>query len=90
MPKLGKNARMAERKRLRNKPVRSKAKTKIDAVEKAVAAKDLEGVLKLYKEAQSSLHKAVKIDVLKRNNAARRNSRMMKKINAMKAAQSKT
>jgi len=85
LAKLGKAARVAERKRSRNKPVRSTPKTTIDAAEKLLASKDVEGAGKKYKEAQSSLDRAVKTGVLKLNNAARRKSRLTKKINAAKA-----
>lgn len=84
MPKLGKAARVAERKTEKNKPLRSRAKTRIDSVEEAVASKDLERALNLYKEAQSALDKGVRKQVLKKNNAARRNSRLIKKINALR------
>lgn len=90
MAKLGKAARVAERKRVRNKPVRSTPKTTIDAAERLLAAKDTEGVHVKFKEAQSSLDRAVKKGVIKLNNSARRKSRIMKKINAAKATATKT
>lgn len=90
MAKLGKAARGSERRRLRNKPVRSKPKTAIDAAQGLLAAKDIEGARQKFKEVQGSLNRAVKTGVLKLNNAARRQSRLMKKINAAKPVASKT
>lgn len=84
MSKLGKSARIAEKKRLRNKPTRSEPKTAIDEVERLLAAKDIEGAEKKFREAQSSLNRGAKKGVLKLNNAARRQSRLIKKINTAK------
>lgn len=84
MAKPAKAARVAERKRLQNKPVRSKPRTAIDEVEKLLAAKKSEEAQAKFKEAQRSLDKAVKKGVLHLNNAARRKSRLMKKMNAAK------
>lgn len=85
MAKLGKSARIAERKRLRNKPARSEPKTAIDEVERLLASKDVEGAEKKFREAQSTLNRGVKKGVLRLNNAARRQSRLIKKINTAKA-----
>ena len=90
MAKLGKAARVAERKKTGNKTVRSMPKTAIDEVERLLAAKDLEGAMEKYKEAQSALDRGVKRGVLKLNNAARRQSRLIKKINAARATATKT
>lgn len=80
-PKLGKPARVAERRRIRNKPIRSRAKTEISTTERLIAANDTESAISAYKNAQSILDKAVQKGVLHRNNAARRKSRLMKKLN---------
>ncbi|MBI4285028.1 MAG: 30S ribosomal protein S20 [Chloroflexi bacterium] len=80
--------RAAERRQLRNRPVRTLAKTRIDKVEQSIAAGDLEKARAAVTEAVSALDKAVEKGVLHRNNAARRKARLLKKLNAAAAAAS--
>ena len=76
-----KQVRVAERRRLRNKSIRSLAKTNITKAERLIFS----GELKLAREAVvaaiSSLDKAAEKGVIHPNNAARRKSRLMKKLN---------
>jgi small subunit ribosomal protein S20 len=77
--------RVAERRRIRNRMVRSSVRTYIRKARQAIevnAAESLEAV----KTAIRALDKAVNKGVLHRNNAARRKSRLMKRYNRALAA----
>jgi small subunit ribosomal protein S20 len=73
--------RVAERKRLRNKSVSSLCKTSITKAEKLIFSGELEAAKKAVDAAISSLDKAAEKGILHANNAARRKSRLMKKLN---------
>ena len=73
--------RVAARRTVQNKPVRAAAKTTIDRAEKLIAAKKADATAAVV-EATSVLDKAATKGVLHKNNAARRKSRLMKKLNA--------
>ncbi|MDZ4246660.1 MAG: 30S ribosomal protein S20 [Dehalococcoidia bacterium] len=77
-------ARLAEKRRARNKPVRTQSKTRITKAEKLIFSGELEAAQKEVVAAVSTLDKAVKKGILHANNAARRKSRLMKKLNAAK------
>lgn len=81
-----KQVRSAERKRVSNKSVRSQSKTRITKAERLIFSGELEAAKKEVVAAISSLDKAVGKGVIHANNAARRKSRLMKKLN--KAASS--
>ena len=76
-----KEMRKAERRRLRNKAVRTRAKTMIDKAERFVFSGDIESARKTAAAAIQSLDKAAEKGVLHPNNAARRKARLMKKLN---------
>ena len=77
--------RVAARRTVQNKPVRGEAKTRIDLAEKLIKTKSAEAAAAVT-EATSVLDKAAAKGVLHKNNAARRKSRLMKKLNAAKPA----
>jgi len=77
--------RASARKQLRNKPIRSLCKTNITKAERLIAIGELEAAQKAVTEAISSLDKAAEKGVIHPNNAARRKSRLMKKINLAQA-----
>ena len=77
--------RVAERKRLRNKPIRSLCKTNITKAERLIFSGELEAAQKAVAAAISSLDKAAEKGVIHHNNAARRKSRLMKKLNEAQA-----
>ncbi len=85
-----KQVRASERKRLRNKPIRSLCKTNITKAERLIFAGELETAQKAVVATISSLDKAVGKGVIHPNNAARRKSRLMKKLNQAKASPSAT
>lgn len=77
-----KSARSSARKAERNKAVKSGVKSKVTRAEKLVAAKKSEEANAAVTEAISSLDKAAKRKVIHANTAARKKSRLMKKLNA--------
>lgn len=80
--------RVAERRRLRNKPIRSLCKTNITKAEKFIFSGELEAAQKAVVVAISSLDRAAEKGVIHANNAAQRKSRLMKKLNAAQASSS--
>ena len=83
MPKAktaAKSARSALRKAERNKSIRSETKTKLTIAEKELAAKK-GGAGSEVVAAISQLDKAAKKKVIHPNTAARKKSRLMKKLN---------
>ena len=76
---------VAKQKRERNKPVRKLAKTRLDQAEQLIAARQAETASAAVVEAISALDKAAEKGILHKNNAARRKSRLMKKLNALQA-----
>ena len=77
-----KSARSAARKAERNKGIRSVTKSSVTKAEKLVAAKKGEEANKAVTEAISALDRAAKKKVIHANTAARKKSRLMKKLNA--------
>ena len=76
-----KKARVAERRRLGNKSVRSHCKTNITKAQRLILAGDLEVAQTAVVAAISSLDKAAEKGIIHPNNAARRKSRLMGKLN---------
>lgn len=83
-----KRIRSNERKRLRNQMYRSRVKTMIKRAEEGIFAgsPDEEAV----RRAISTLDKAAVKGIIHKNNAARRKSRLMKKLIAVTTASSAT
>ena len=76
-----KQVRVAERKRLRNKSIRSLCKTNITKAERLIFSGELEAAQGAVVAAVSSLDKAAEKGIIHPNNAARRKSRLLKKLN---------
>ena len=76
-----KQVRVAERRQLRNKSIRSLCKTNITKAEKFIFSGELELAKQAVVTAISSLDKAAEKGVIHPNNASRRKSRLMKKLN---------
>ncbi len=76
-----KQARVAGKRRLRNKSVRSLCKTNITKAENLIFSGELELARRAVVVAISSLDNAAVKGVLPTTNAARRKSRLMKKLN---------
>jgi small subunit ribosomal protein S20 len=75
-----KRMHVAESKRLHNQPIRTQCKTNITKAERLIFSGELEEAQKAVVTAISSLDKAVAKGVIHSNNAARRKSRLMKKL----------
>jgi len=76
-----KQVKVDERRRLRNKSIRSLCKTNITKAERLIFLGELESAQKVVMAAVSSLDKAAEKGVIHPNNAARRKSRLIKKLN---------
>jgi small subunit ribosomal protein S20 len=77
--------RKTEKRRLRNKALRTRAKTMIDKAERFIFSGDIESARKTAAAAIQSLDKAAEKGILHPNNAARRKARLMKKLNQAQA-----
>ncbi|MBI4288611.1 MAG: 30S ribosomal protein S20 [Chloroflexi bacterium] len=84
-----KAARVALRKRARNKPVKTALKTYVSAAEKLIKSRDVENAQAATASAIRALDKAAEKMIVHPNNAARKKSRLMKKLNQAKAAPKK-
>lgn len=80
-----KRIRSNEKKRIRNRIMRSKARTEIKKARALIQEGDLETARQATLEAIRTLDKAAGKGILHRNNAARRKSRLMKKLAALEA-----
>lgn len=80
-----KRVRVTERKRLRNKSVRTMCKTNITKAEKLIFMGDVSDAQEAVAVAITSLDKAAEKGIIHPNNAARRKSRLMKKFNQLQA-----
>ncbi len=80
-----KRVRVTERKRLRNKPVRTTCKTNITKAERLIYMGDVNAAQEAVAVAITSLDKAAEKGIIHPNNAARRKSRLMKKFNQLQA-----
>ena len=76
-----KEMRASAKRQARNKSVRSLCKTNITKAEKLIFSGELEAAKEAVVIAISSLDKAADKGVIHQNNAARRKSRLMKKLN---------
>jgi small subunit ribosomal protein S20 len=72
------------RRRTRNRVIRAKTRTEVKEAAKAIEGKDQAASEKTVREAMSALDKAAQKGIIKKNNAARRKSRLMKKLNTSK------
>ena len=83
-----KQVRATEKKRLRNKSITSLCKTNITKAERLIFSGELKAAQEAVAVAITSLDKAAEKGVIHANNAARRKSRLMKKLNEAQAAAS--
>ncbi|MFC1949505.1 30S ribosomal protein S20 [Chloroflexota bacterium] len=83
-----KQMRSDQKKRVHNKAYRSLCKTNITKAERLIFSGELEEAQKAVVEAISSLDRAAEKGVIEANNAARRKSRLMKKLNEAQTASS--
>ncbi len=85
-----KRARTSEQRRLRNKAVKSQVKTGITKAEKLIFSGEINASKEAVGAATSSLDRAASKGIIRANNAARRKSRLEKKLNqAVSAGENK-
>lgn len=80
-----KSARVSERKSLRNKPVVASTRTLIKKAESLIEQGDIETSVEATKDALHHLDKAATKGVIHKNNAARRKSRLVAKLNKLQS-----
>lgn len=83
-----KEVRVSKKRQFRNKSIRSLCKTKISKAEKLIFSGELNLGREAVIDAVSVLDKAAEKRVIHANNAARRKSRLMKKLNQAQALSS--
>ncbi len=83
-----KQVRVTQRRRLRNKSIQSLCKTNITKAERLIFSGELESAQEAAVTAISSLDRAAEKGVIHPNNAARRKSRLMKKLNEARISSS--
>ena len=76
-----KQVRVAGRRQLENKSIRSQCKTSITKAERLIFSGELESAREAVVAAITSLDKAAGKGIIHSNNAARRKSRLMRKLN---------
>ena len=76
----GKAARAAERRRVLNAPLRSRAKTFVIKARRLIAADEIDAAEQAVRDAVVALDKAAQKGAVHPNNAARRKSRIMKNL----------
>ena len=82
-----KQVHVAEKRRVRNKSIRTLCKTNVIKAERLIFSGELEAARKAVVAAASSLDKAAEKGIIHSNNAARRKSRLLKKLNEAETEQ---
>lgn len=72
-----------EKRRLRNRVFRGRARTYVKQAREAIESENLEEARTATLQAISALDKAAEKGIVQKNNAARRKSRLMKKLAAL-------
>ena len=81
-----KAARVAARRRARNQPLRTKARTFVTKARRLIPSSDVDAAERAVRDAVVALDKAAQKGVLHPNNASRRKSRIMKQLQQAKRA----
>ena len=79
------SARVVERKSLRNRPIRTATRTYVKKAQDAIGTGDVEAAVESTNHAIKFLDKAATKGIIHRNNAARRKSRLMARLNRLRA-----
>ena len=74
------SARVQERKRIKNAPLRSKAKTMVTKARRLMESNEVEAAEAAVNDAVVALDKAAQKGAIHHKNAARRKSRLMKQL----------
>jgi small subunit ribosomal protein S20 len=80
-----KRARQAQRRRARNRDVKSEVRTRVKAVRTAVGAGDLEAARERLRLAERALRKASSKGVVKKATASRGVSRLARAVHALES-----
>ena len=80
-----KRVSVIEKKTLRNSMIKSGYRTAVRKFEEAVSANDVKNAETLFAEATKKIDMACSKGVIVKNTAARKKSRLAKKLNAIKA-----
>ena len=81
-----KSARVAAKRALRNRPIRNSARTLVRRAQDSISGGGAEAALADTKAAIKVLDKAAQKGIIHKNNAARRKSRLMAKLNRLQDA----
>ena len=79
-----KELRKAKKRTLRNKRVKENIKNLIKEARKLIEAKKKDKAKEVMKKAMKALDKAAQRGIIKKNTAARKKSRLAKRLNALK------
>ena len=82
-----KSARVGDRKKERNQPLRTKARTFVTRTRRLIDSGDMEGAEGSARVAIAALDRAAQKGVIHENNASRRKSRLIKSLNKAKIDQ---
>ena len=82
------SARVLVRKTLRNRPIRTATRTYVKRAQEAIGTGDVEAAAESTKQAIKLLDKAATKGVIHRNNAAKRKSKLMARLNKLNPPQS--
>lgn len=85
MPSL-KSARVAAKRALRNRPIRTSTRTFVKRAQDSISGGDAESAIADTRAAIKVLDKAAQKGIIHKNNAARRKSRLMAKLNRLQAS----
>ena len=77
------SARVAVRKSLRNRPIRTATRTYVKRAQETIATGEVVAATESTVQAIKVLDKAAKTGVIHKNNAARRKSRLMARLNRL-------
>lgn len=80
-----KRTKIIEKKTMQNNMIKSGYRTAVRKFEEAVEAKDVENAKTLFVEASKKIDMACSKGVIVKNTAARKKSRLAKKLNAVNA-----
>ena len=80
-----KRVRQSEKRRLRNRAVRSNLRTQVRKVLEAIDAKDADAARERFRAMESGIDKAARKGVIHRNAAARKKARLAKRVASISA-----
>lgn len=83
-----KRVRQSEKKRLRNQSIKTKIKTQISKLNTALQSKNMEDAVAILKDTQKVISSAASKNVIHKNAASRKISRITRKVNALQPKES--